>query len=213
MIDKIQNQSGAPAPRTGASPSATGGADFASLHRKAIASTAAPSSAPQPGPDGQPSEGATPGLNTNLKPPKGETWAAVPGHPEYADILGGPRNGFFVNLAPGKRQGQAFVIVHKHGKTFHVYGEGKDRRSVEIRPPRKPLDGEQWQQVGHHRDYKKIEGGERDGQYVNLSRNERDGRTFEIVEKNGKRYHAYGEGKDRPLVEVGWRKRGAAPTD
>ncbi|HEX8856518.1 MAG TPA: hypothetical protein VF752_13060 [Thermoleophilaceae bacterium] len=204
MIEKIQNQAAAHAHSAGAKASATGGADFATLHKKALAKASA--SNPQQGADGQPTEGATPGLNTKLKPPKGETWGPVEGHPEYADILSGPRNGFYVNLAPGKRQGQTFVIVHRDGKTFHVYGEGKNRKSVEVRETPKPLAGEQWQQVGAHRDYKKIDGGKRDGEYVNLSGNERQGRTFEIVERDGKRYHAYGTGKDRLLVHVGWHR-------
>ena len=50
----------------------------------------------------------------------------------YADILSGKRNGLFVNISGGVRDGMAFQIV-KHGeKTFHVYGSGKERQVIEV---------------------------------------------------------------------------------
>jgi hypothetical protein len=58
--------------------------------------------------------------------PKGETSKAVKGH-AYADILSGPRNGMYLNTSGNKRDGQAFVLVKRDGKEFHVYGSGKDR--------------------------------------------------------------------------------------
>jgi hypothetical protein len=66
------------------------------------------------------------------RPPKGERWAPVAGHSSYADILAGPRNGLFVNISGGIRDGMAFQIVHKGGKEFHVYGTGKDRQMIEV---------------------------------------------------------------------------------
>ena len=60
------------------------------------------------------------------KAPKGETSKAVNGH-KYADILTGPRNGMYINTSGNKRDGQAFVLVKRDGKEFHVYGSGKDR--------------------------------------------------------------------------------------
>ena len=60
------------------------------------------------------------------KAPKGETSKAVNGH-KYADILTGPRNGMYINTSGNKREGQAFVLVKRDGKEFHVYGSGKDR--------------------------------------------------------------------------------------
>lgn len=64
--------------------------------------------------------------------PKGEEWAPVKGVSNYADILSGKRNGFFVNTSGGVRDGMAFQVV-KHGdKTFHVYGEGKHRQMIEV---------------------------------------------------------------------------------
>ena len=68
-----------------------------------------------------------------VDPPKGELWAPVEGHWNYADILNGKRNGFFVNLSSGARRGMTFVIEHHGGKTYHVYGDGKHRQMVEVR--------------------------------------------------------------------------------
>jgi len=75
------------------------------------------------------------------KPPKGELWAPVEGHWNYADILNGKRNGFFVNLSSGARRGMTFVIEHHGGKTYHVYGEGKHRQMVEVRTKADPKTG------------------------------------------------------------------------
>jgi hypothetical protein len=60
------------------------------------------------------------------KAPKGETSTPVEGH-AYADVLTGPRNGMYINTSGNKRDGQAFVLVKRDGKEFHVYGSGKDR--------------------------------------------------------------------------------------
>jgi hypothetical protein len=78
-----------------------------------------------------------------IKPPKGETWAPVEGHWNYADILNGKRNGYFVNLSSGVRRGQVFLIEHHNGKTFHVYGQGKDRTVVEVNAHKKAQSGAQ----------------------------------------------------------------------
>jgi hypothetical protein len=63
---------------------------------------------------------------TDTKAPSGETTQAVEGH-KYADILSGPRKGMFVNTGSNKRAGQAFVLVKKNGREYHIYGTGKDR--------------------------------------------------------------------------------------
>lgn len=68
------------------------------------------------------------------QPPKGEKWAPVEGHSTYADILEGPRNGQYVNISGGMRDGMAFQIVKKGDKTFHVYGTGKHKQTIEIAP-------------------------------------------------------------------------------
>ena len=61
--------------------------------------------------------------------PKGEQSAPVAGH-SYADITKGPRNGMFLNTSGNKRDGQAFVLVKRDGKEYHIYGSGKDRLVV-----------------------------------------------------------------------------------
>jgi hypothetical protein len=63
------------------------------------------------------------------KAPKGEKSAPVAGH-SYADITHGPRNGMFLNTSGNKRDGQAFTLVKRDGKEFHIYGSGKDRLVV-----------------------------------------------------------------------------------
>ena len=69
----------------------------------------------------------------DLEPPKGETWGPVKGAQSYADILSGPRNGYYVNLQQGSvREGQVFHIVKRGGKEYHVYGEGDDKVWVEV---------------------------------------------------------------------------------
>ncbi|HEX6458138.1 MAG TPA: hypothetical protein VF032_04400 [Thermoleophilaceae bacterium] len=150
------------------------------------------------------------GVETDLKPPKGETWGPVPGHTDYADILSGPRNGFYVSLT-GPRKGQAFEIVHKQGKTFHVYGEGAHKKWIAV-PPNpadlKPPKGETWDAVANHTDYKKIAGGKRANEYVNLSGNERTGQAFKIAHHDGKTWHVYGNGRE---VAVGGHRRPQAP--
>jgi hypothetical protein len=145
-------------------------------------------------------------VNTTLKPPKGETWGPVDGHSDYADILSGPRNGYYVSLAPGKRQGKAFLIQHKDGKTYHVYGTGSKKEWVRVATDPNsltPPKGETWNKVDHHKDYKKISGGERNDLFMNLSGNVRTGEAFKIVERDGKTYHVYGSGKDVREVAVG----------
>ena len=63
---------------------------------------------------------------------KGEQWAPVKGANNYADILSGSRNGLYVNTSGGIRDGMAFQIVKRDGKTFHVYGSGKHRQEIEV---------------------------------------------------------------------------------
>jgi hypothetical protein len=63
---------------------------------------------------------------TDTKAPSGETTQAVEGH-KYADIVAGPRKGLFLNTGSNARAGQAFVLVKKNGREYHIYGTGKDR--------------------------------------------------------------------------------------
>jgi hypothetical protein len=67
------------------------------------------------------------------KAPKGEKTTPVEGH-AYADITSGPRNGMYVNTSGNKRDGQAFVLVKRDGKEYHIYGSGKDRLVVCLKP-------------------------------------------------------------------------------
>jgi hypothetical protein len=68
------------------------------------------------------------------RPASGERWAPVEGHNNYADILEGPRNGLYVNISGGIRDGMAFQIVKKGDKVFHVYGTGKDKQVIQVGP-------------------------------------------------------------------------------
>lgn len=58
----------------------------------------------------------------------------VKGH-QYAKVVGGERDGRYVNRSDNARAGQDFAIVRRDGRTFHVYGEGADRAVVEVRRP------------------------------------------------------------------------------
>jgi hypothetical protein len=79
------------------------------------------------------SAGAKKATTPKSAPPKGETWAPVSGASSYADILSGSRDGYFVNISQGsKREGEAFHIVKKSGKEYHVYGSGEDKTWVEV---------------------------------------------------------------------------------
>jgi hypothetical protein len=196
MIQPVDNSSAqASSASKSSSTGSTGGASFAGA--LADAQSASSSSSQQGTITGD--------LKTDLTPPKGETWGPVDGHTDYADILAGPRDGFYVSLT-GPRKGQAFVIVHEHGKAFHVYGEGKNKVSIPVPADPsslKPPKGETWNAVQNHHDYKQISGGKRADQFVNLSGNDRTGETFKIAHHGGKTYHVYGSGKDAHEVAVG----------
>jgi hypothetical protein len=197
-IDNSPNQVANAASSAKKSASASGKSFAATLASAKKATTAATAT------DG--SDTTTGTVDTTLKPPKGETWGPVDGHSDYADILSGPRNGYFVSLAPGKRQGKAFLIQHKDGKTYHVYGSGKSKEWVRVATDPNsltPPKGETWKAVDHHKDYKQIDGGKRDELFMNLSGNARTGEAFKIVERDGKTYHVYGSGKDAREVAVG----------
>jgi hypothetical protein len=71
--------------------------------------------------------------------PKGERTQKVPGH-GYVEIIAGPRNGMFINNTGSKRDGEAFLIVKRHGREFHVYGTGDDRKVYEVGRKRETTD-------------------------------------------------------------------------
>ena len=68
---------------------------------------------------------------TSTSAPKGERTEKVEGH-HYMEIVSGPRNGMFINNSGNTRDGDAFVIVKRHGREFHIYGSGADRNVYEV---------------------------------------------------------------------------------
>ena len=68
------------------------------------------------------------------KAPANETTKAVEGR-AYADILTGPRNGLYLNTSGNVRDGQAFVLVKRDGREYHIYGTGKDREIFSLKAP------------------------------------------------------------------------------
>jgi hypothetical protein len=71
--------------------------------------------------------------------PQGERTQKVEGH-NYVEIVSGPRNGMFINNTGSKRDGEAFLIVKRHGREFHVYGTGDDRKVYEVGRKREDSD-------------------------------------------------------------------------
>lgn len=61
-----------------------------------------------------------------------EAHATVDGH-RYSRITAGLREGSYLNTSGNARHGQAFALVERGGRTFHVYGDGADRRVVEVK--------------------------------------------------------------------------------
>jgi hypothetical protein len=200
MIEPVQASAARPA-ASGGSTQARSSTDFAAVMAGATDSTAERFER----------------LQRQLRTPRGERWEAVPGHSDYADIVSGPRNGYFVNIGDGPRRGEVFHRIRKDGHEYHVYGEGRSREVVEVkrrdvdeaRDPSdvRPREGEAFEAVTGHRDYQRIEGGARDDLFINLSGNERTGRAFDIVERDGNRYHVYGEGDNKLEIRVGFRRR------
>jgi hypothetical protein len=104
---------------TVASAARTTGASFAEAHAAAVR-------------DGEGKDTTTTASGSSSSDaPKGERTQKVPGH-SYAEIISGPRNGMFINNTGGKRDGEAFLIVKRHGREFHIYGTGEDRAVYEV---------------------------------------------------------------------------------
>jgi hypothetical protein len=76
---------------------------------------------------------------TTASVPKGERTQKVEGH-NYVEIVSGARNGMFINNTGTKRDGEAFLIVKRHGREFHVYGSGDDRKVYEVGRKRETSD-------------------------------------------------------------------------
>jgi hypothetical protein len=63
---------------------------------------------------------------------KGEKLSKVEGH-EFGRIKGGTRDDMCVNLSGNDRSGQAFDLIWRDGRQFHVYGgKGADHKVVEV---------------------------------------------------------------------------------
>jgi hypothetical protein len=144
-------------------------------------------------------------------PPPGERTEAVPGE-TYRDIISGPRNGMYL-CTKGRHEGQAFVLVKRDGREFHIYGTGRNREVVEVHArdakpgsgnaeSRHAPAGEKTEAVSGHRDYSHIVAGPRDGLYLNTSGNVRDGKAFRLDRRTDREYHIYGSGQDRIVVCV-----------
>ena len=154
----------------------------------------------------------------DVKLRKGEAIQAVEGH-AYSEVTSGSREGMYINTSGNVRHGQAFVLVRKNGKEYHVYGTGKDRLVVGFHMP-KPADdvkgadkpaadvpdiklrkGERIEPVEGHA-YAEITSGPRTGMYINTSQNPRRGEAFVLVEKADVNYHIYGTGDDRLVIRA-----------
>jgi len=171
---------------------------------------------------------------TETKRPEGvkqdETFQTLEGH-AYVEITSGKREGMFVNTSGNVRNGEAFVLVRKNGKEYHIYGTGKDRLVVGFHMPKGSSDdtggstaptgstggstadtedlklrkGEKIEPVEGH-GYAEIVSGARAGMYINTSRNSRHGEAFVLVEKADFNYHIYGSGDDRVVIRANKRE-------
>jgi hypothetical protein len=109
----------------------TTGTSFAEAHAAAVnASTGSDTTTTGSDSSGSSSSPAS-SSSSSSDAPKGERTQKVTGH-QYVEIVSGPRNGMFINNAGGKRDGEAFLIVKRHGREFHVYGTGADRAVYEV---------------------------------------------------------------------------------
>jgi hypothetical protein len=72
---------------------------------------------------------------------KGEKLTTVDGH-EFARIKGGTRDDMCINLSGNERSGQAFDLIWRNGRQFHVYGGHGDDQVVKVgRRPAAPATG------------------------------------------------------------------------
>ncbi len=63
--------------------------------------------------------------------PKDEKTEKVSGH-HYEKIVAGPDKGEYLNRTGNARDGDAFRIVQRGGRTFHVYASGEDHKVFEL---------------------------------------------------------------------------------
>jgi hypothetical protein len=65
---------------------------------------------------------------------KGERTEQVEGR-AYHDILNGSRSDLYLNTSGNVRDGQAFVLVTRGDREYHIYGSGKNRTVVSVKVP------------------------------------------------------------------------------
>ena len=53
----------------------------------------------------------------------------------YADILNGTRSGLYLNTSGNRRDGDAFVLVKRDDREYHIYGTGKHREIFSVKDP------------------------------------------------------------------------------
>src|SRR3954471_19372278 len=85
------------------------------------------------------------------------------------------------------------------------------KTTAERHPDIKLFKGEAMTHVTGH-SYAEIDGGKRDGMFVNTTHNKRRGMAFVRVERNGREYHIYGSGKDRLVVACKPHRHSTTPT-
>jgi hypothetical protein len=164
-------------------------------------------------------EASTTEAPEGVKLRKGESVEQVEGH-AYVEVTSGAREGMYINTSGNVRHGEAFVLVRKNGKEYHIYGTGKDRLVVGFHMPKgsteatggtdapkpdlsdiKLRKGEKIEPVEGHA-YAEIVSGPRSGMYINTSGNVRHGQAFVLVEKADFNYHIYGSGDDRVVIRA-----------
>ncbi len=192
------------------------GTSFAALHAESLARYS--SASPSGGGRGatETSAGGTAGTDAQraaakTPKPKDETYQPVQGQ-LYEEIVSGPRNGMFINRSGNARDGEAFVLVKRNGREFHIYGSGADRQVIALptsdTPPATSVTGGELRVRGTtYRDvpgraFDEIVSGPRNGMFINRSGNSRDGKAFILVERPDGELHIYGSGKHRLVVRV-----------
>ena len=204
-----------PAHEPAATPGKAGAASFAKLHADSLARLSGGSAASSSATARTATAAQTPASrqpdDAKSATPKNETYRAVAGQP-YEEIVSGRRNGMFINRSGNARDGEAFVLVKRNGREFHIYGSGADRQVVPIAKSDKPsttsaTGGEQVIKGTTYRDvpgraFDEIVSGPRNGMFVNRSGNSRDGKAFVLVKRADHEVHIYGTGRDRLLVRV-----------
>jgi hypothetical protein len=102
--------------------------EVVSIHSARSASANRASTHPSNGADGNGFKAALAEARTR---PKDEKTEKVSGH-HYEKIVAGPDKGEYLNRTGNARDGEAFRIVQRGGRTFHVYVSGEDHKVFEL---------------------------------------------------------------------------------